>query len=338
MSKSRIQPGVLLRGMAMGMAEVVPGVSGGTIAFITGIYERLLLAIKSVDGSFFRLLLGFKWVSAFRHIDGLFLTTLLTGMACGIVGAIFTVSYLLEHYPPAIWAFFFGLIVGSTIYVLKQIKKWTPLLGLIVILGTVVAYLIVRSVPAEGNTNLLYVYVCGTIAISALMLPGISGSFILLLMGMYKYVTGTLKDLLVDFTMDKLVVMIVFGLGCLTGLAAFSRVLTWTFKHYKAATLAALSGFMIGSLWKIWPWRLPVLWMDEAGIVHDAVDKPFPVQADHVKLLVERNVLPSDYAQGPDLLLWSILTALIGFGIVFFLDRFSPEEVRVDDVESSDSV
>ena len=321
MSNNLIQPANGLKGMAMGMAEVVPGVSGGTIAFITGIYERLINAIKSVDGQFFKFLFSFKLKRAIRHIDGLFLINLIAGMVLGIVVAIFSITYLLEHYPPAVWAFFFGLIIASAIYILRQIKSWDFFHGLLVVLFTIIAYYIVCAMPAEGSTSYGYILLSGMIAICALMLPGISGSFILLLMGMCKFITTTLKDLMTDPSMDKVVVMLIFGVGCLTGLAGFSRLLSWTFKKYETQTLAALSGFMIGSLWKIWPWRIPTSWMDESGNVFSSATATFPQHAEHIKLLTELNVLPTDYTVGPDLLLVSIVSAAIGFAIVFLLDR-----------------
>lgn len=321
MSEKTIQIGTALRGMAMGMAEVVPGVSGGTIAFITGIYERLINAIKSIDGGFFSKLFKFRLIEAFRHVDGFFLLSLILGMVAGIVVAIFSITYLLEHYPPAVWAFFFGLIVGSTIYVLKQVDRWDGLHVVLVIVFALVAFCIVRLAPAEGSTGYLYIYISGMIAICALMLPGISGSFILLLMGMYKYITGTLKDIMVDFSTDKVIVMAVFGVGCLTGLAGFSRVLSWTFAKYRTQTLAALSGFMIGSLWKIWPWRLPVSWMDESGTIFSSAQSKFPEMADELKVLAEQNVMPNAYDAGNPLVTICVLTAVVGFVLVFALDR-----------------
>ncbi len=325
MAEKLFQPGTALKGMAMGMAEVVPGVSGGTIAFITGIYERLINAIKSFDPKFIKYLFGFKFKSAFKHVDGLFLISLLLGMVVGIVVAIFSVTYLLENYPPAVWAFFFGLIVASAIYVLRQIKEWNVMIAVILVISTIVAFFIVKSVPTEGSTSYSYIFISGMIAICALMLPGISGSFILLLMGMYKFVTGTLKDTMVDFSLDKLSIIMIFGLGCLTGLAGFSRVLSWTFKNYKTQTLSALSGFMIGSLWKIWPWRLPVSWMDDGGNILYSMSSAFPKGAHDVKILAEQNVMPGAYSAGPDLLVWAILSGVVGFLLVFLIDRISED-------------
>lgn len=322
------QLGAALRGMAMGMAEVVPGVSGGTIAFITGIYERLLKAIKSVDGAFFKDLFSFKLADAFKRVDGFFLMSLFIGMAAGIVVAIFSVTYLLEEYPPAVWAFFFGLIIASTIYILKQVPKWDVLHVALVAIFTAIAFFIVQAVPSEGSTAYPYIFISGAIAISALMLPGISGSFILLLMGMYKFITGTVKGLMTDFTVDKLLIMVVFGLGLLTGMALFSRVLTWTFKNYRSQTLAALSGFMIGSLWKIWPWRVPTSWMTEAGQIVDAKAGQLPAAGEDVKLLSELNVMPGEYILGDPLVLASVAAGVFGFAIVFLLERVGSADAK----------
>ncbi len=326
MSERKFELGVAMRGMAMGMAEVVPGVSGGTIAFITGIYERLINAIKSIDKAFFSKLLSFQLIAALRHIDGFFLVSLMIGMVGGIVIAIFSITFLLENYPPAVWAFFFGLIIASTIYILRQIDNWDILHGLLVLAFTLIAYFIVCSVPAEGSANYVYIFISGMIAICALMLPGISGSFILLLMGMYKFVTGTLKELMMDPSVGKALIMAVFGLGCLTGLAGFSRLLSWTFKKFKTQTLAALSGFMIGSLWKIWPWRLPEQWMDDTGNIFNIESDAFPSKAEDIKLLAETNVWPQDYSAGPNLLIASILAGIFGFLLVFILDRSTKKE------------
>lgn len=304
-----------LKGMAMGIAEVIPGVSGGTIAFITGIYEKLLNSIKAFGPglipTFKQSGIGGVW----KAINGSFLLTLLVGMALGVVVGVFGVTHLLENYPPAIWAFFFGLIIASAIYVGKQVSTWNWKTILLLIVGALVAYGITIVSPAEGSTNLFFVFLCGTVAISALILPGISGSFILLMLGMYTYiVSDTLKGVLKTFATDKLLTMAVFALGCLTGLMTISRLLSWTFKHYRSATLAVLTGFMIGSLNKIWPWRNPVEWLRDASgaiIMEDGLPK---------KILMEENVLPGQY-EGEALMLLVIVFTIIGFAVVFLLEK-----------------
>ena len=248
------QLSLVFKGMAMGMAEVVPGVSGGTIAFITGIYERLIFAIKSVDAEFLKLIFSGKIKAAWEKIDGNLLLFLLGGMALGVIIGVFAITWLLEHHPLLIWGFFFGLILASVYVVGRDIEGWNLASVLALIIGTVLVYYVTIAVPSTANTALWFVFVCGAVAISALMLPGLSGSFILLLLGMYTYIIPKVKDIL-SGDLSGLIVIVTFAAGCLTGLLSFSRVLTWAFKHYKNITLAFLTGLMIGSLNKVWPWQ-----------------------------------------------------------------------------------
>lgn len=304
----------------MGIAEVIPGVSGGTIAFITGIYERLLNAIKGVGPGLIKEFQTNGFNGLWKAVDGGFLVNLLIGMAIGIVIGVFGVSHLLENYPPVIWAFFFGLIIASAIYIARQIDAWNwkTILGLII--GAVVAYGITVLTPAQGSTSLLFVFFCGMIAISALILPGVSGSFILLMLGMYTYIiSDTLKPALKTFATDKLLTMGVFALGCLVGLMTISRVLSWTFKHYRSVTLSVLTGFIIGSLNKIWPWRNPIEWLRDVDgkiIMEEGIPK---------KILLEENVLPASF-DGEAYTLWVIVFAILGFAVVFLMERFGSDE------------
>lgn len=310
-----------LKGMAMGMAEVIPGVSGGTIAFITGIYEKLLNTIKAFGPGLLPVFKKDGIAGLWSAINGNFLVRLLGGMVAGIVIGVFAISYLLEHYPPAVWAFFFGLIVASAIYIGKQIPKWGIGEGALLVIGAVVAYGITAMTPANGSESLGFVFLSGMIAISALILPGISGSFILLIMGMYTYiVTDTLKPALRTLAPDKLLTMAVFAMGCLVGLMTISRVLSWTFKHYKSLTLATLTGFMIGSLNKIWPWRNAVDWLRDATgkIVLDEEGAP-------KKILTELNVMPGEY-EGEPMVAAVVVLAILGFVSVFLLEKFGSEK------------
>ncbi len=244
-----------LKGLAMGMAEVVPGVSGGTIAFITGIYERLINAIKSIDLAAIKML-GKGQVAAFwSKIDGNFLLTLGAGMAAGVVTGIFSISYLLEEHPLLIWGFFFGLILFSCFLVIKQVGKWNLVNVLFLIAGTAIAYYITVANPGSENEALWYVFICGVIAISALLLPGLSGSFILLLMGMYTLILPSAKAAISEQDPQAMAIIGVFAVGCIVGVLSFSRVLSWAFSKYPNPTLALLTGFLIGSLNKVWPWQ-----------------------------------------------------------------------------------
>jgi len=296
-----------LKGMAMGIAEVIPGVSGGTIAFITGIYERLINTIKTILGP--GLFVAFRRGGirgAWQEADGAFLLNLGIGMVMGIVVGVFGVSYLLEHYPVLLWAFFFGLIIASAIYIGRQVGRWSIREGLALVLGALIAYYITVATPAQGNDALWMVFLAGAIAISALILPGISGSFMLLLMGMYTLIIPSVKSALQNFDSESLIILAAFGLGCLLGLATFSRLLSWTFSNYRATTLATLTGFMIGSLNKIWPWRNVIATRTDSS----GEEVPF----------LERSVMPQAY-EGEPMIAGVLLLMLIGFLSVFLIER-----------------
>ena len=301
----------------MGIAEIIPGVSGGTIAFVSGIYEQLINAIKSFSPALLGVFRREGGGGVWQAVDGPFLALLMSGMALGIVIGVFGVSWFLENYPPLIWGFFFGLIVASIIYMGQQIDTWGAAQVVLFVVGAIGAYLITAIAPATGSDSLLFVFLCGMIAISALILPGISGSFMLLLLGMYQFIVqDTLKGLLTDFSMGRLLVLGVFAAGCTLGLMSISRVLSWTFKRYHAQTLAVLTGFLLGSLNKIYPWRNATDWLrDHAGQIVMQSDGVTPK-----KVLVETNVLPSSY-HGDPLVIGVCLVCLLGFAAVFLFDR-----------------
>ena len=310
--------GLALRGAAMGMAETIPGVSGGTIAFITGIYERLLNCINSIH---FGLIGTFKKdgiKGVWEAVDGNFLLFLIGGMLGGIVVGVLGISYLLENFPPIVWAFFFGLILGSVFYIGRQITKWSWKEIVLLILCAAIAFALTTTLPATGSTSYIYVFISGMIAISALILPGISGSFILLIMGMYTYIVqDTLKGVISTFAFDKIMTMMVFGLGCLAGLLSISKLLSWTFANYKNLTLASLTGFMLGSLNKIWPWRQATKWLEDANgkIILDEQGIPD-------KILMEDNISPGAYELATSqsaYLPFAILLFLVGVGVVFLM-------------------
>lgn len=315
---------LVLKGMAMGVAEVIPGVSGGTIAFITGIYEQLINSIKAF---------GPEAISAYKSngikgfwtsIDGNFIVTLLAGMVVGVVVGIFGVSYLLENYPEPLWGFFFGLIAASAIYIGKQIQNWNIKLIISLVIGAVFAYGITILTPSEGSTSAVYIFISGVLAISALLLPGISGSFILLLMGMYTIIIPSLKNLLQSFDTTSLVIISIFGSGCIVGLVGFSRILSWLFSKYKDIIFAVLTGFVIGALNKVWPWRNVSMILDkESGerlAVLDMVNFS-NIDSDSIKVLQEVNCLPGDYMMGDPLTLLTIFCIFAGFIGVFFLGK-----------------
>lgn len=319
--KPKFSLSLVLKGAAMGVAEVIPGVSGGTIAFITGIYERLINSIKSFNGDAVKLLFSLKLRELFKHLDGSFLFLLLVGMVGGIGVGVFGVGYLLEHFPAPLWAFFFGLIIASAIYIGRQINQWKLLQFVAIIIGFVIALGVTYFSPAQGTTNLLWVFLCGVIAISALILPGVSGSFILLMLGMYTVVRGAAEDAMRNLELSSILILLSFILGCGVGLLSFARVMSYAFKHYKNATLALLTGFMLGSLRKIWPWRnIDTVLDKKTGEVTRFQEMQYE-SMDDLQVLRELNVLPADF-QGDSQTVLVVLAAIVGFALIFIFQLF----------------
>lgn len=239
----------------MGVAEVIPGVSGGTLAFITGIYERLLNSINSINLKLVVTLKNEGIKGVWSKIDGNFLIKVIFGMAIGFIIGLKIIVGLLESHPIHIWSFFFGLIIASIPLITKQVKRWGLIEILFFILGFGIVYWITIASPSSGSEHLAMVFLSGILGISALMLPGLSGSFVLLLMGMYTIIMPAIKDFLVNPFGPELQIVIVFGLGLLIGLFTFSKLLGYTFDKYPNQTLALLGGFLLGSLNKVWPWQ-----------------------------------------------------------------------------------
>lgn len=239
---------LFLKGVAMGAADVVPGVSGGTIAFVTGIYDKLLTSIGRVNLTAIKTLKDQGIKPAWEYVNGTFLLVLLTGIISAFLSLAKLVHYLMIHHPIFLWSFFFGLILASIVHVGKEIKDWNPGTIGLVALGTAFAAWVSLAAPTSVEPTPLVVFIAGSIAICAMILPGISGSFMLLLMGLYEPIMGAIKAL-------DLGIVALFGCGALMGLMMFSRVLSWLLHHYRSLTLALLTGFMVGSLAKVWPWK-----------------------------------------------------------------------------------
>lgn len=251
--------GVTLRGMGMGAADVVPGVSGGTIAFITGIYEELINSLANINLAALKLLFS-KGISSFwKHINGNFFVALFLGIGISVFSLAKGLTYLLEQYPVVLWSFFFGLILASAILILKSVPKWNVGNGIGLMLGIAVAVFVSLAQASADGTSLPYIFLSGCIAICAMILPGISGAFILVLLGSYAVVIEGIKDV-------NLSIIAVFGAGCVIGLLAFSKLLKFLFKNYKSLVLAILTGFLFGSLVKIWPWKNKI--MDQPLVTH----------------------------------------------------------------------
>lgn len=245
-----------LRGLCMGAADIVPGVSGGTMALILGHYERLVAAIGSVDRKFVGLLLQRKLRLALEHIDFRFLAALGAGIVVGIVALASLMHYLLEHQQAYTYAVFFGLILGSSYIVARRLKRWQGQHLPLLVLGAVVAWQISVLSPIQGSLSPLNAFLAATVAICAMILPGISGAFVLLLLGLYHPITDLIKGLpRGELTLDGLVIIAAFGMGCLVGLLAFTRLLRWLLAHHHDSTMACLVGLMFGSLVKIWPFQ-----------------------------------------------------------------------------------
>ncbi len=239
----------IIKGAAMGAANVIPGVSGGTIALITGIFERLINAIKSFNGKAIQLLIKGEFQALAKHIDLYFLLALFSGIGLAIISLARLFEYLFIHYPIYIWAFFFGLVLASVYFVGKTVKKWTTSSIVSLVIGTAIAVSISILTPASQNDSFLYLILCGVVAICSMILPGLSGSFVLILMGNYQLV---MIDAINDLSIN---ILLPVAIGAGIGLIAFSHFLSWLLKKYHNQTIALLTGFIAGSLGILWPWK-----------------------------------------------------------------------------------
>ena len=290
---------ISLKGLAMGAADAVPGVSGGTIAFISGIYEELIATISNVNISLFKTLFKKGFKSFWEQLNGNFLLALLSGIIVSFVSFMRLAKYLIENEPVLIWSFFFGLIIASIYFVGKQITKWNISVIIGLLFGSIVAFYISTLPSMATNESSFFLFFAGALAICAMILPGISGSFILVILGAYK----TLSDALHDFDFKKL---LFFVSGALIGLLSFSHLLKWLFKHYHNLTLAILTGFIFGSLNKVWPWKETLTWhVNSKGVKTPLIDK---------------SVLPFDY-QGDHHLFLAIILIIVGFLTIFILEK-----------------
>ena len=284
----------------MGAADVVPGVSGGTIAFISGIYEELIDSISNVNLKTLGLWKSEGFAAMWRAVNGSFLLSLLVGIGLSIITLAKLIRHLLETQPILIWSFFFGLVLASIIYVAKQITRWNIGTIMLLLIGAFSAYFITTLTPQTANASYLYIFLSGALAICAMILPGISGSFILLLLGMYKPVLDAIHD-------KNITLLATLMLGAIVGLLSFSRLLKWLFDHYENLTLAILTGFIIGSLNKIWPWK--------EVLASEMINGK-------LKILDEKSVSPFAF-QGDSQLVLALLLALSGFLFILLLERLA---------------
>jgi putative membrane protein len=288
---------LVAKGFAMGASDVVPGVSGGTMAFILGIYEELIESIRRfLNIDTIKMMATFKFIKVYNTLPWPFLAALMVG----ILTAVFTLAqfleWTLENHPALLWSFFFGLVLASIFTVIKRVRKWGLLTLLATAVGAVVAWAIVGLVPAQMPHTLIFLFFSGFIAICAMILPGISGSFILVLLGQYEYILSAVNNR--DF-----ITLMVVGAGAIVGLGTFAQLLGWLFKRYHDITVAVLIGFMVGSLRKIWPWK------ETLTYIEDRHGEMVPIE--------QINVLPEAWTTEVTL---AIILAIVGIVVVLALD------------------
>ena len=246
---------VTLKGACMGAADVIPGVSGGTIAFIMGIYDEFVGSIASINAEAMKLLFKGQFKAFWKHINGTFLVSIVLGIGISVVLLAGLMQTLLTVYPIQTWAFFFGLIVASSIFILRGISGWKLREILFLILGGVLGVTVCTLSPTQTPDALWFIFLSGAIAICAMILPGISGSFILLILGKYQYIMAAISGLVAGENFGQnLLILCVFLVGAVVGILGFSKFLHWLLARWNKETLIVLAGFIIGSLVKVWPW------------------------------------------------------------------------------------
>ncbi len=285
--------------MSMGAADIVPGVSGGSIALIAGIYQELLGSINAFKLQNLKLLTKFKFLEFYKAVNGSFLLSLLLGIMTSIFLLSSFITYLMNNHPIPLWSFFTGLILISAFLILKEIKRWDLGVILAVFIGTAIAWWVTNLPPTTTPDAIWFTFISGAIAICAMILPGISGSFILLILGQYEPILQAVSD-------RNFLKLFVFAIGCAAGILSFSRVVSWLFKKYHATTIGLLSGFMLGSVNELWPWKIVTAWRTSSS----GEQKPF----------LDENILPMDYltAVGKEPQLFHAFLAF-AFGIMLVL-------------------
>jgi len=272
---------LVLKGLGMGAANKVPGVSGGVVAFVAGFYEEFIYSLKKINGKAFKLLFNGRFKSFYNYINARFLGLLFLGMIVSYFSVSKVLDYLIKHYELYVWSVFFGMIIGSIYYINKDFKDWNSKTRFSLLIGIILGLGISFLNPAKENDNLIFVFFCGMISVSGMTLPGFSGSFILILLGNYVLLLvdsvnalfDTFSDIITaDFSfvhnaerIRMLKVLVVFTLGSVTGLITFSNLLSYILKHYKSITLSAIIGFIVGSLGVVWPWKKTIYKLNEAG-------------------------------------------------------------------------
>ncbi|CAM3906697.1 DUF368 domain-containing protein [Flavobacterium cucumis] len=306
---------ITLKGLAMGAADVVPGVSGGTIAFISGIYQELIDSINNVNVSVLKTLKKEGLKAAWKQVNGSFLLALVTGIGISILTFSKIITHLLETQPILVWSFFFGLIIASIALIWKEITQWKAVDIIFLIIGIAISYYITIARPVSSPESYWYLFLSGFIAIIAMILPGISGAFILLLMGSYETVIGTINTFREGLTSANSEILIqallklgVFAIGAIIGLKSFSKILHWMFEHHKNTTLSLLVGFMIGSLNKVWPWKQVL----ETRINSHGEVVPY----------IDKSILPQNFNGDPQIYM-AVVLAILGFVLIFGMEKLA---------------
>lgn len=298
---------ITLRGMAMGAADVVPGVSGGTIAFISGIYQELIDSINKVNFTALKILKEEGIKPAWAYINGNFFVALFLGIGISILSLAKGIKYLLQNQPIGVWSFFFGLMLSSIFFLWKDIKKWDIPAIVTILFSAFLAYYITIIPPLASNNGLAFLFFAGALAVCAMILPGISGAFILVLLGAYDIVLGAIDGF-------DLKILAIVGLGAVTGILTFSKALKWLFENKRNTTMAGLTGFIIGSLNKVWPWK-------------EVLDKKIDAHGKEI-ILLERSILPSSFDGEPQILL-AVAMVVAGFLLIFGIEKWASKMQKV---------
>ncbi|GAK89170.1 integral membrane protein [Nonlabens ulvanivorans] len=309
-----------IKGILMGAADVVPGVSGGTIAFITGIYEELIKTIDGLDIGVLKSFFKIGIAATFKQYNLGFLLSLITGIAISILSLSKLITYLLGAHPILVWSFFFGLVLASILYIAKQITRWNAVAIIIMVIGAALSYWITIAEPIASPESWWYLLFSGFIAIIAMILPGVSGAFLLLLLGSYETVLGSITGFMESIlagdwiaAWDYFTNLLMVAIGAILGIKLFSRALTWLFENHKNLTLALLTGFMIGSLNKLWPWKMIL----KTRINSHGEEVPF----------LEKSILPQNFT-GDALILYAVILMVIGFLLILMLEKVAHKKPK----------
>ncbi len=299
---------VAVKGACMGAADVIPGVSGGTIAFIMGIYDEFVGSLASINAEAVKLLFSGKFKEFWKHINGSFLLSLVIGIGCSVIALAGLMQYLLNFHPIQTWAFFFGLIVASSIFIIRGIEGWNLREVLFLIFGVILGIVICTLTPTQTPDALWFIFLSGAIAICAMILPGISGSFILLILGKYEFIMSAITNLVSGINIGtNLLIIGIFGIGAVTGILAFSKFLHWLLARWQKETMIVLAGFIIGSLVKVWPW----------SNMEAIACSQFPALAEMAENGVDIAPMVAQHLDKIDMMAGSaIIFALIGFFLV----------------------